>query len=132
MKCVQLAFTLKLSGLQLLLEVRGRPAHLPKNPRGSSTPPPTFVVEESLHFHGRPGVCDAEHGAGHDALLGRGAVGGAHQAPVGLVVEPLQDLHSLAPPHRQLPAAAVGGHEVVAHHRQLAAAGQLRRKREKN
>lgn len=103
-----------------------------KNQRGSSTPPPTFVVEESLHFHGRPGVCDAEHGAGHDALLGRGAVGGAHQAPVGLVVEPLQDLHSLAPPHRQLPAAAVGGHEVVAHHRQLAAAGQLRRKREKN
>lgn len=77
-------------------------------------------------------MCDAEHGAGHDALLGRGAVGGAHQAPVGLVVEPLQDLHSLAPPHRQLPAAAVGGHEVVDHHRQLAAAGQLRRKREKN
>lgn len=98
----------------------------------SSPPPPTFVVEEPLHLHGRPGVGDAEHGAGHDALLGRRAVGGAHQAPVGLVVEPLQHLHSLASTHRQLPAAAVGGHEVVDHHRQLAATGQLRGKRERN
>lgn len=95
------------------------------NPR--KHPPPTFVVEEPLHLHRRPGVSDAEHGAGHDALLSGRAVCGPHQAPVRLVMEPLQNLHSLAPAHRQLPATAVGGHKVMDHHCQLAAAGQLKR-----
>lgn len=85
------------------------------------------MVEEALHLHGRPGVSNAEHGAGHDALLGWTAVCGPHQAPVRLIVESLQNLHSLASPHRQLSTAAtVAGHEVVDHHRQLTATGELK------
>lgn len=91
---------------------------------------PTFVVEEPLHLHGGPGVSDAEHGAGYDALLGRGAVRGPHQAPVWLVVQSLEDLHSLASAHRQLPAAAtITGHKVMDHYCQLTATGQLKQKR---
>lgn len=85
----------------------------------------TFVVEDALHLHGGPGVGDAEHGAGDQALQGRGAVRGPHQAPVGPVVAALQDLHRLAAPHRQL--IAVAGHEVVDHHRQLAAPRELKK-----
>lgn len=90
----------------------------------------TFVVEDALHLHGGPGVGDAEHGAGHQALQGRGALRGPHQAPVGPVVAALQHLHRLAAPHRQL--VAVAGHEVVDHHRQLAAAGELGGKKKKS
>lgn len=50
---------------------------------------PTFVVEEPLHFHGGPGVSNAQDGAGHNPLLGRGSVGGPHQTPVWFVVESL-------------------------------------------
>lgn len=85
----------------------------------------TFVVEDALHLHGGPGVGDAEHGTGNQALQGRGAVRGPHQAPVGPVVAALQDLHRLAPPHRQF--VAVAGHEVVDHHGQLAATRELSR-----
>lgn len=94
--------------------------------------PPTFVVEEPLHLHGRPGVSDAEHGAGNDALLSRGTVRGPHQAPVGLVVEPLQDLHGLTSAHRQLTAAAITGDEVVDHHCQFTATGELQGEQEKS
>lgn len=91
---------------------------------------PTFVVEEPLHLHGGPGVSDAEHGTGHDALLGRRAVCGPHQDPVRLVVETLQNLHSLASPHRQLPAAtSTAGQKVMDHHRQLTATGKLKWKK---
>lgn len=69
---------------------------------------------------------DAEHGAGHETLQGRRAVCGPDQAPVWPVVAALQDLHRLAAAHRQL--VAVAGHEVVYHHSQLAATGELRRK----
>ncbi|TNN79746.1 hypothetical protein EYF80_009979 [Liparis tanakae] len=49
------------------------------------------------------------------------------KAPVRLIVESLQNLHSLASPHRQLSTAAtVAGHEVVDHHRQLTATGELK------
>lgn len=93
---------------------------------------PTFVVEEPLHLHGGPGVSDTEHGAGYDALLGRGAVSGPHQAPVGPVVEPLQNLHGLPSAHRQLATgAAIAGDEVVDHHCQLTAAGQLKWKEDR-
>lgn len=85
------------------------------------------MVEDALHLHGGPGVGDAEHGAGHQALQGRGAVRGPDQAPVRPVVAALQNLHRLAAPHRQL--VAVAGHEVVDHHSQLTAAGQLRENR---
>lgn len=95
------------------------------NPR--KHPPPTFVVEEPLHLHRRPGVSDAEHGAGYDALLSGRAVCGPHQAPVRLVMEPLQNLHGLAATHHQLPATAIAGHKVMDHHCQLAATGQLKR-----
>lgn len=94
--------------------------------------PPTFVVEKTLHLHGRPGVSDAEHGAGNDALLSRRTVRGPHQAPVGLVVEPLQDLHSLTSAHRQLTAAAITGDEVVDHHCQFTATGELQGEQEKS
>lgn len=94
--------------------------------------PPTFVVEEPLHLHGRPGVSDAEHGAGNNALLSRGTVRGPHQAPVGLVVEPLQDLHGLTSAHRQLTAAAITGDEVVDHHCQFTATGELQGEQEKS
>lgn len=93
--------------------------------------PPTFVVKEPLHLHGRPRVSDAQHGAGNDALLSWGAVRGPHQAPVGLVVEPLQHFHSLTSAHRQLAAAAITGHEVVDHHCQLTATGELQAEQEK-
>lgn len=94
--------------------------------------PPTFVVKEPLHLHGRPRVSDAEHGAGNDALLSRGTVRGPHQAPVGLVVEPLQDLHSLTSAHRQLTTAAITGYEVVDHHCQFTATGELQGEQEKS
>lgn len=87
----------------------------------------TFVIEDALHLHGRPGVGDAEHGAENQALLGWGAVCRPDQAPVGLVMTPLQNLHRLAAPHCQL--IAVAGHEVMNHYSQLAAARELRRKR---
>lgn len=88
------------------------------------------MVEEPLHLHGRSRVSDAEHGAGNDALLSRGTVRGPHQAPVGLVVEPLQDLHSLTSAHRQLAAAAITGYEVVDHHCQFTATGELQGEQE--
>lgn len=94
--------------------------------------PPTFVVKEPLHLHGRPRVSDAEHGAGNDALLSRGTVRGPHQAPVGLVVEPLQDLHSLTSAHRELTTAAITGYEVVDHHCQFTATGELQGEQEKS
>lgn len=122
---------------QLLIEVKKNPNNFQStcqrvyaNPRTRSSP--TFVVEEALHLHGRPGVGDAQHGAGHNSLLGRGAVRGAHQAPVRLVVESLQNLHSLASAHRQLPATAVAGHEVMDHHCQLTASGQLKWREDRN
>lgn len=87
----------------------------------------TFVIEDALHLHGRPGVGDAEHGAENQALLCWGAVRRPDQAPVGLVMAPLQNLHRLAPPHSQL--VAVAGHEVMDHYGQLTTAGELRRKR---
>lgn len=83
------------------------------------------MVEDALHLHGGPGVGDAEHGAGHQALQGRGAVRGSDQTPVGPLMAALQDLHSLAAADRQL--VAVAGHEVVNHHGKLAATRQLRR-----
>lgn len=89
---------------------------------------PTFVVEDALHLHRGPGVGNAEHGTGDQALQGRGAVRGPHQAPVGPVVAALQDLHRLAAPYRQL--VAVAGHKVVDHHRQLAAPRELPREKE--
>lgn len=67
---------------------------------------------------------DAEHGAGHQALQGRGAVCGPDQAPVWLFVAALQNLHRLTAPYCQL--VAVAGHEVVYHHSQLTATGELR------
>lgn len=85
----------------------------------------TFVVENTLHLHGGPGMGDAEHGAGHQALLGRRAVCGPDQAPVWLVVTTLQNLHRLTTTHSQL--VAVAGHEVMNHHSQLTATGELRR-----
>lgn len=84
----------------------------------------TFVVEDALHLHGGPGMCDTEHGAGHQALLGWRAVCGSDQAPVWLVVTALQNLHRLAAPHGQL--IAVAGHEVMNHHSQLTATRELR------
>lgn len=84
----------------------------------------TFVVEDALHLHGRPGVGDAEHGAGHQTLQGRGAVCGPDQAPVWPFMTALQDLHRLTTPHGQL--VAVAGHEVMYHHSQLTATGELR------
>ncbi len=67
---------------------------------------------------------DAEHGAGHQALLSRGAVCSPDQAPVWLFVAALQNLHRLTAPHCQL--VAVAGHEVVYDHSQLTATGELR------
>lgn len=89
------------------------------------------MVKEPLHLHGWPRVSDAEHGAGNDALLSWGTVGGPHQAPVGLVVEPLQDFHSLTSAHRQLAVAAITCREVVDHHCQLTATGELQAEQEK-
>lgn len=94
------------------------------NPRKHS--PPTFVVEESLHLHRGPGVGDTEHGAGHNALLGWRVVRGPHQAPVRLVVESLQNLHSLASAHCKLPTAAITGHKIMDHNCQLTTTGQLK------
>lgn len=88
--------------------------------------PPTFVVEESLHLHGWPGVSDTEHGAGYNALLSWRAVCGPHQAPIRLVMESLQNLHRLASAHRQLPTATISGHKVVDHDSQLTTTGQLK------
>lgn len=62
----------------------------------------TFMVEDPLHLHAAMGVGNAEHGAGHQAFLGRRAVSGAHQAPIGFVLRPLQNLHGLTSPHAQL------------------------------
>lgn len=70
---------------------------------------------------------DAEHGAGHQTLLGRGPVCGPDQAPVWLIVATLQNFHRLATSHRQL--VAVAGHEVVYHHSQLTATRELRERR---
>lgn len=94
--------------------------------------PPTFVVKEPLHLHGRPRMSYAEHGARNDALLSWGTVRGPHQAPVGLVVEPLQDFHSLTSAHRQLTAAAITGYKVVDHHCQFTATGELQGEQEKS
>ena len=86
----------------------------------------TFVVKEPLHLHGRSGMSDTEHGAGHDALLGRGAVCSPDQAPVWFVVKSLQNLHGLTSAHSQLPiATTVAGHKVMDHHRQLTSSREL-------
>lgn len=96
-----------------------------KNVRKHSSP--TFVVEEPFHLHGGSGVSNTEHGARYDALLGWRTVCGPHQAPVRLVVESLQNFHSLASAHSQLPtAAAITGHKVMDHHCQLTATRQLK------
>lgn len=81
------------------------------------------MVEDPLHLYAAARVGDAEHGAGHEAFLRGRAVGGAHQAPIGFVLRPLQHLHSLASLHAQL--RAITGHEVVDDHRQLTATRQL-------
>lgn len=83
------------------------------------------MVEDALHFHAASRVGDAERAAGDQAFCRRGPVGGPHQTPVGLVVGPLQHLHGLAAADGQL--RAVAGREVVDHHCQLAAAGELGR-----
>lgn len=129
MKCIQLAF-LMFQSVQLCVRMRKiLLVHLPVEVLRQNKPgkhsPPTFVVEESFHLHGRPGVSDTEHGTGYDALLSWRAICGSHQAPVRLVVETLQNLHSLASAHRQLPTATITGHEVMDHHCQLTATGQL-------
>lgn len=87
---------------------------------------PTFVVEESLHLHGWPGVSDTEHGAGYNALLSWRAVCGPHQTPIRFVMESLQNLHCLASAHRQLPTATITGHKVMDHYSQLTTTGQLK------
>lgn len=93
--------------------------------------PPTFVVEEALHLHGGPGVSDAEHGAGHNALLGWRAIRGPDQAPVRLVVQSLQNLNSLAAADCQLPvASAVTGHKVVYDHCEFTATRELEGKQQ--
>lgn len=71
-------------------------------------------------------MSDTEHGTGYNALLSWRAICGPHQAPVWLIVETLQNLHSLASAHRQLPTATITGHKVMDHHRQLTATGQLK------
>lgn len=75
-------------------------------------------------------MSDAEHGTGYYALLGRGAVRGPHQAPVWLVMEPLQHLHRLTPPYSQLRAAAITSHKVMDDHGQLTATRELERGRD--
>lgn len=100
-------------------------------PVGTSQPClriPTFVVEDALHFHATSRVGDAQRAAGNQAFCSGGPVGGPHQTPVRLVVGPLQNLHSLATADGQL--RAVAGSEVVDHHCQLAAAGELGRERD--
>lgn len=82
------------------------------------------MVEDSLHLHAAARVSNAECGAGYDALEGRGAIGGTHQTPVGLVMEPLEHLDRLPPAHAQL--VIVPCHEVVDNHGELAASGELR------
>lgn len=78
------------------------------------------MVEDALHLHAAPGVGDAQGTAGYQAL-GRGRpVSGPHQAPVRLVVRPLQNFHGLAAADGEL--SAVAGREVMDHHGQLAAA----------
>ena len=72
-------------------------------------------------------MSDAEHGTGYYALLGRGAVRGPHQAPVWLVVKPLQHLYRLTPPYSQLRAAAITSHKVMDDHGQLTATRELER-----
>lgn len=62
--------------------------------------------EEALHLDAAAGVGDAEGTAGHQALLRRGAVGGAHQAPARTVAGPLQQLHRLTCLDAQLARAA--------------------------
>lgn len=130
MKCIQLAFLMFLS-VQLCVRMRKiLPGCLPvgvlKQNKPEKHSPPTFVVEEPFHLHGRPGVSDTEHGTGYDALLSWRAICGSHQAPVWLVVETLQNLHSLASAYRQLPTATITGNKVMDHHCQLAATGQLK------
>lgn len=83
----------------------------------------TFVVKESLHLHAAARVSDAEHGTGYDALKGRRAVSGTHQAPVGLIVQALEHLDCLPPAHAQL--IIVPCHEVMDNHSELAASRQL-------
>lgn len=83
----------------------------------------TFMVEDSLHLDAAARVCDAQHGAGHQAFLCGRAVGGAHQAPVRFVLRPFQHLHGLTSSHAQL--RAITGHEVVDDHSQLTATRQL-------
>lgn len=83
------------------------------------------MVEDALHFHATSGVGDAQGAAGDQAFHRGGPVGGPHQTPVRLVMGPLQDFHGLATADGQL--GAVTGREVVDHHCQLTAAGQLGR-----
>lgn len=83
----------------------------------------TFVVKNALHLHAAARVGDAEGPAGDQALGSWGPICGSDQAPVGLVMGPLQHLHGLPTADGQL--VAVAGGEVVDHHGQLAPARQL-------
>lgn len=85
------------------------------------------MVEDALHFHTASRVGDAQGAAGNQAFCCGGPVGGPHQTPVGLVVGPFQHLHRLASADGQL--GTVAGSEVVDHHCQLAAAGELGKQR---
>lgn len=75
------------------------------------------MVKNALHLHAAAGVSDAEHRAGHQALLGGRAVCGTDQAPVGLVVGSFHQLHRLTSAYSQL--RTIAGHEVVDDHSQL-------------
>lgn len=81
------------------------------------------MVKNPLHLHTAARVSDAEGPAGDQAFCGWGPIRGANQTPVGLVMGPLQDLHRLPAPDRQL--ITVAGGEVVDYHRQLAPTRQL-------
>lgn len=81
------------------------------------------MVEDALHLHATSRVGDAQGATGNQTFCGGGPVSGPHQAPVRLVMGPLQNLHGLAAADGQL--GAVAGREVVDHHCQLAAAGEL-------
>lgn len=80
--------------------------------------------EEALHLHAAAGVRDTEGRAGHQALLRGATVGGPHQTPAGAVTGPLQQLHRLTRLEAEL--AGTTCCEVLQHHRQLTAPGELR------
>lgn len=82
------------------------------------------MVKNALHLHATARVGDAEGPAGDQAFRSWGPICGSDQAPVGLVMGPLQDLHCLPTADCQL--ITVAGGEVVDYHRQLAPTRQLR------